>query len=200
MRVCADVLLAARAGSLDRARALLASAPPPRGLVRSTLLDLVRLAIGMLDEDPEMAALARKVCEQVEPRRYARVAGMAAVALARAGRSAPPAPDWLTADSPLRVFWEWAAGIARGDASLLGDVAARFEAMECPYEAALAAWWTEQGRHTADQRSPTPTVHEAPAKRLREQRRTKEDQPQLVKPGPKLIPGGPGHLAYGRTP
>jgi DNA-binding CsgD family transcriptional regulator len=137
--LCALALYEARAGSLARAESLLGADPPAARFVQAAaMLDLARLELTTLTASSEVGALAERVYATAEPRRFARVAGAAAVALAHAGRGAPAVPAWLVAASPLCVFWDWAAGIERGDAALLRDVAARLVEMDCPYESALA--------------------------------------------------------------
>src|SRR5262249_35441807 len=69
---------------------------------------------------------------------YARIAGVAAVAIVRLGGAAPSRPDWLVPESPLRVFWEWAHALENRDAAVQRAIGRRFETMACPYEAALA--------------------------------------------------------------
>ncbi|MGH2602961.1 MAG: LuxR C-terminal-related transcriptional regulator, partial [Dehalococcoidia bacterium] len=135
---CAGALREARAGSLDQARAALAAGKTERGFQQAALIDVVRLELAMLTGDSGLGELAQGVYGRMNRHHYARVAGVAAVGLARSGRGSPPPPPWLVADAPLRVLWEWAAGIDRHDAALLRVVAARLTAMHCPYEAALA--------------------------------------------------------------
>jgi DNA-binding CsgD family transcriptional regulator len=135
---CAGVLREARAGSLDRARTALAAARPATVFQQTALIDLARLELAIADADAGLGDLARRVYETMLPRRYARIAGTAAVGLARAGVQAPPTPEWLVVGAPLRVLWDWADGITRADALLLRDVSERLAAMDCPYEAALA--------------------------------------------------------------
>lgn len=136
--LCARVLYEARTGSPPRARTLLAAAHPPDAFAHTALLDLARLEVETWTEGEATAAPAPDIYAQAEGRRYARVAGVAAVALVRAGGRAPSWPEWLAAASPLGVFWDWAGSIQRRDAPALRSVAARLEAMDCPYEAALA--------------------------------------------------------------
>jgi DNA-binding CsgD family transcriptional regulator len=138
VRVFALVLLATRAGSLDHAERLLAGAQPGENFQERTQLDLARLELAVLTADPRLGELAQGVYGAANRRHYARVCAVAAVALARSGRGAPPVPSWLVADSPLCVFWDWAEGLDRRDATALREVAARLDAMECPYEAAMA--------------------------------------------------------------
>jgi DNA-binding CsgD family transcriptional regulator len=135
---CATVLREVRAGSLERAAALLADWGPAPGFQQTALVELARLELASAESSDALGELAQRVYGTMARHRYARVAGVAAVALARAGRGAAPVPSWLVAASPLHVFWDWAAGIACRDTPLLRDVADRLAAMECPYEAALA--------------------------------------------------------------
>jgi DNA-binding CsgD family transcriptional regulator len=137
--LCALTLCEARAGSLARADSLVGATPAAARFVQAAaMLDLARLELATVTASSEVGALAERVYATAEPRRFARVAGAAAVALAHAGRGAPVVPAWLVAASPLRVFWDWAVGVERGDAALLQDAAERLGAMDCPYESALA--------------------------------------------------------------
>jgi DNA-binding CsgD family transcriptional regulator len=136
--ICAEALCEARAGDPDRARAALSSAQAADAFKSRAIADLVRLELAMLQPAPDLGELAAAVYATTEPRRYARVAGVAAVALARSGRGAPAIPAWLVPDAPLRVMWDWAGGIARRDPGLLREVSGRLARIECPYEAALA--------------------------------------------------------------
>jgi len=135
--LCARTLLEARAGSPARARALLDAADPPDDFAHTVLLDLARLEREAWTQD-NAVAFAADVYARAAGRRFARAAGGAAVALAWAGSDAPSRPDWLVPASPLGVFWDWAGGIAARDAQALRAVAACFQEMHCPYEAALA--------------------------------------------------------------
>jgi DNA-binding CsgD family transcriptional regulator len=136
--ICAEALCAARAGDPGRAWAALSPARAVDAFKARAIVNLVRLELAMLQRAPDLGELAAEVYATTEPRRYARVAGVAAVALARAGRGAPAIPAWLVPDAPLRVMWDWAGGIARHDTGLLREVSGRLARIECPYEAALA--------------------------------------------------------------
>jgi len=136
--LCARALYEARAGSLTRAQAVLAPSESPGAFAYVALVDLARLDGEWSADKDGTATPPAKVYARAEGRRFARLAGMAAVALAWAGREAPARPSWLVAASPLGVFWDWAGGIAARDAPALRAVATRFEEMSCPYEAALA--------------------------------------------------------------
>jgi DNA-binding CsgD family transcriptional regulator len=135
---CATILCEARAGSLDRARVLLRSVEPVDAYRHKALTGLATLDLALIEPEAETTEPARAIYEQADRRRFARVGGVAAVALALAGLEPPGRPAWLAEDSPLGVFWEWAAGIAAHDAAALRSVSARLAAMRCPYEAALA--------------------------------------------------------------
>jgi len=136
--VLARVLYEARAGSAGRAHARLAAAQPSDDFAHTALLDLARLELESGVEGGASAQPPADIYARAESRRFVRLAGAAAVALARTGDGAPARPDWLAAAAPLGVFWDWAAGIATRDATALRAVAARLEEMTCPYEAALA--------------------------------------------------------------
>lgn len=138
VQIWALAMLETRAGSLDRARSLLDTALPDAALNQVWPVALARLELATAVEDPAAAEMAASLYASTEPRRFARGAGMAAVALARASGSAPALPAWLATDSPLRVYWHWATSLAEGDPAGLRAVAGRFTAMTCPYEAALA--------------------------------------------------------------
>jgi DNA-binding CsgD family transcriptional regulator len=135
---CATVLLEARAGSPDKARSLLSAGRWPNGFVPSLLRNVAWLEVRSVDEELGDQLTVAGLYERAARRHWARPAGMAAVILARSGAGAPPVPDWMVPASPLRVYWDWAQGIASGDTALLLDVASKFEAMQCPFEAALA--------------------------------------------------------------
>ncbi|MGI8552463.1 MAG: response regulator transcription factor [Dehalococcoidia bacterium] len=134
----AEALRELRSGSLARARGLLDAIGGVPLLQVRALQGLARLELALLEDDPALAELARRLYERTEPRRYARAAGFAAVGLASAGQSAPPVPAWLAESSPPHVFWDWALGIADSDTRLLREVSQRLSAMMLPYEAALA--------------------------------------------------------------
>ena len=135
--LCTRVHYEARAGSPARARSVLDAAHPPDEFAHLALLDLAHLELDSSVGSAETRAPA-DIYARAEGRRFARVAGTAAVALARAGEAVPPRPVWLAAASPLGVFWEWTEGIAARHPARLRAVAARLEEMRCPYEAALA--------------------------------------------------------------
>src|SRR5579859_266380 len=136
--LCANIIAEARAGSLERARALLNTAERNDAYRHQALLGLAELDLALVEPDAAAAGLAQRVYEEADRRRHARVAGVAAVAQALSAGEAPSRPPWLADDSPLGVFWEWAAGIVGQDAEGLRAVAGRLAAMRCPYEAALA--------------------------------------------------------------
>ncbi len=133
--LCANVLCEVRGGSIERARALLQAAEPIDAYRHQALLALAALDLALIEPAAELAGATYA---EADGRSYARVAGVAAVAMALAGTVPPARPGWLAADSPLAVYWAWAAGIAEGDTAGLREVARRFAARGCPYEAALA--------------------------------------------------------------
>jgi DNA-binding CsgD family transcriptional regulator len=135
---CAGVLVEARAGSLDRARALLTNFRAGDSFQAHAYRDLARLEVAMVGDDPALGNLAEGIYETMSRHRYARIAGIAAIGLAIAQRPAPLPPKWLAAGSPLRVLWNYADARARGDTGALRAIAARLDAMACPHEAALA--------------------------------------------------------------
>jgi DNA-binding CsgD family transcriptional regulator len=96
------------------------------------------LEVAILGDDPALGDLAEDIYGVMEQRRYARIAGVAAIALAHARRPVPSPPQWLASDSPLRVLWEQAAAQSRSDAGALRAIATHLDAMACPHEAALA--------------------------------------------------------------
>jgi DNA-binding CsgD family transcriptional regulator len=134
---CADGLRELRAGSRARAGTALARIGGIDLFKAHAIGDLLRLE-AMTSSTADLRALAVRSYSEAERHRYTRTAAVAAVALARAGDGAPPIPDWLAAESSLRVFWTWADGIARRDPLALRAVADRLGEMACPYEAALA--------------------------------------------------------------
>jgi DNA-binding CsgD family transcriptional regulator len=136
--VYANVLREVRAGSPERAQELLAEVPPVDAFKHRALMDLSAIEIVATADRDQLATIARDAYERSERRQYARVAGIAAVALALAGDAPPVVPHWLSVESPLRVFWDWAAALAAGDREALLDVVERLSTMECPYEVALA--------------------------------------------------------------
>lgn len=135
--LAAGVLLETRAGAPERAEALLAAASPIEAFRGNALLQLARLERAMLDA-PDLGELAQRTYAVMNRRRCARVAAIAALGLVRSGRGAVPAPAWLVADAPLRVFWRWAKAIEDQAAPALREAAQTLESMGCPYEAALA--------------------------------------------------------------
>jgi DNA-binding CsgD family transcriptional regulator len=134
----AAALFEVRAGSLDRARELLSSVPQATARRPAALCELAWLELAGTGSDPDLGETAQRVYGTMNRRHHARIAGVAAVALAYSGRGAPPPPPWLAPSSPLRVFWDWAAGIDRVDTVMLGEVSTRLITVECTYEAALA--------------------------------------------------------------
>ncbi|HEY7294722.1 MAG TPA: LuxR C-terminal-related transcriptional regulator [Dehalococcoidia bacterium] len=134
----ASVLCEVRAGSLERARALLREADPIDAYRHQALLALAALDLALVEPDAAAAELAQEAYTEAERRQYARLAGVAALVQALAGLAPPPRPGWLAAAAPLGLFWDWASGIAAADGAALLTVSARLAAMDCPYEAALA--------------------------------------------------------------
>ncbi|HEY7295475.1 MAG TPA: LuxR C-terminal-related transcriptional regulator [Dehalococcoidia bacterium] len=134
----ARALLHARLGAQTRAKALLETADPRAGFVNRALLSLARLD---LHAGPDGSAPEQEAAEYyafAERHGHARLAGVAAVALARATGRAPSQPDWVVARSPLQALWDWAGGLVANDAGRLRDAAQRLQQLDCPYEAAIA--------------------------------------------------------------
>lgn len=92
----------------------------------------------MLTDDPGLGELAQGVYATMNRRHYARIAGVAAVGMARAGRGGVRPPSWLSAAAPLGLLWEWASAIEEGATAHLRDVAERLAVLDCPFEAAIA--------------------------------------------------------------
>jgi DNA-binding CsgD family transcriptional regulator len=134
----AVVLCEAQAGTLDRARALLAAWPAADAPQATAMRDLAVLEVATGEGTDDAGAFAQEVYDGMHRRRFAYAAGVAAVLLARAGRGAPPVPAWLAGGSPVRVLWEWSAALSAGDATRLRAVAGRLAEMALPYESALA--------------------------------------------------------------
>jgi DNA-binding CsgD family transcriptional regulator len=135
---CAMVMLEMRAGTPDRGREATDAVRPAAAFQQAALADLARLEPALSERSPDLGEFAQRVYGTMNRHRYARIAGVAAVALARSGRGAPVAPAWLVAGAPIAVFWDWAAGIVNADSAGLQAVSERLAAMGCPYEAALA--------------------------------------------------------------
>src|SRR5205823_2064266 len=119
---CATVLRELRAGSTSRANAVLHSTPPMGWFKDDALMTLARLEASSTLPADEAVELARTSYQTMVDRPHARAAGVAAVALVRAGGPAPPSPPWLGSDSPLLVYWDWAAGLGRHDVTALRAV------------------------------------------------------------------------------
>jgi DNA-binding CsgD family transcriptional regulator len=152
----ARALLETRAGSPARAQAGSQRSAVPGAFAHTALLDLIRLDQEAFESSDAISSRAEadrgdapadggpallpvaELYARAAGRRFARLAGMAALALARGGAPMPPRPDWLVADAPLGVFWTWADALERRDGAALRGVAATLTAMDCPYEAALA--------------------------------------------------------------
>jgi DNA-binding CsgD family transcriptional regulator len=134
----ATALREMRTGSAGRARAVLESAQPGPEFFPRAVIELAWLEMVELEGAPGRAERARALYDEADRRQYARVAGTAAVALARAGYPAPVVPAWLVEASPLHALWDWAGAIERRDTGALRGVADRLAEMSCPYEAALA--------------------------------------------------------------
>lgn len=136
--LCATVLREARAGEIARAGALLAIGQPGQDFQSAAFIRLAQLELAMAAGGPGLGELAQGVYAIMNRRRYARIAGVAAVALARSGRGAVAPPGWLAGDAPPWVLWDWAAALDGRNVAALREVAARLSALDCPYEAALA--------------------------------------------------------------
>jgi DNA-binding CsgD family transcriptional regulator len=136
--LCAGAIAEARAGSMERAAALLGTTQESEPFQAVAFAQLAALEVAALTDAPELGELAQRVYGTTVRRRYARVAGVAAVALVRSGRGLATAPRWLVADVPLRVYWDWAAALNRHDSARLRQAAVRLAALDCPFEAALA--------------------------------------------------------------
>jgi DNA-binding CsgD family transcriptional regulator len=134
----ATVLRELRSGSPARAHAVLGSAQPGADFVPRAIIEMTWLELAELEGAPALAERTLALYREADDRQHARVAGAAAVALARAGCAAPVVPGWLVEASPLRLLWGWAGAIERRDAGALRGVADRLAEMSCPYEAALA--------------------------------------------------------------
>ena len=127
-----------RAGSRDQAQALISNAASTPNFHARAMLSLAYLEVAIAEGAPDLGELAQQTYALMNRHRYTRPAGVAALALARSGRGAPPDPPWLVSTAPLRVYWRWARALAAGDADELRRVAAEWESMSCPYEAASA--------------------------------------------------------------
>jgi DNA-binding CsgD family transcriptional regulator len=134
----AELLCEARAGTLDRARTLLAGWPVSGAPQAAMLRDLGTLELAMADGTGDAGNLAQTLYDNMNRRQLACPAGTAAVALARFGLGAPPTPGWLAAGSPARVLWDHATAIEHGDTASLREIAGRLAEMSLWYEAALA--------------------------------------------------------------
>jgi DNA-binding CsgD family transcriptional regulator len=120
---------------------LVADWPPAETAFAQAFRDLAALEMAMTEHTPDLGALARlarRVYDSMSRGRFAYGAGVAAVALARAGQSAPSVPTWLAIESPAWALWEWAQAIDRDDAMRLRAASGRLMASALPYEAALA--------------------------------------------------------------
>jgi hypothetical protein len=136
--LCAKVVHQARAGTLERARALLGTAGEEEDDQQWAMLAAASLDVMIASRDVMQAGAAAQTYARADRHQHARLAGIAAVVVALCGGDPSPSPAWLAQDSPTWVFWRWAAGIRAGDQGVLREVAQTLEGMACPYEAALA--------------------------------------------------------------
>lgn len=138
MLLGATALLEVRTGTVERARALLGDASVRGGNTKTrALLSLVRLEVAELARDGDAAERAAALYATAERFRHVRIAGVAAVALARTGTRVRPL-EWLVEDAPACVLWSWAGALVVGDTAALAEAASRLTASDLPYEAALA--------------------------------------------------------------
>ena len=97
--------------------------------------DLARLEALEACGRPERGQAAQRLYGLAHRRRYARIAGAAAVAMARAGIEPPQPPGWLDPHSLLGCFWQWARAAYADDRGALRETATRLDALRLPYEA-----------------------------------------------------------------
>jgi len=101
--MCAMSIHAARAGSPLEAQRLLGETPSSDPFGTYTL---ARLEAALVRRDRGLDALGAEIYAEMDLHRQARIAGTAAMAIARAGHRAPSPPAWLAAAAPLRVLWD----------------------------------------------------------------------------------------------
>ena len=137
VHTCAALLLEARAGSVHKARMQHSAVRWAPGPVHGLLRDVVLLDIAAFDEELRAQTSFERIYRRSVERQQARPAAVAAVALARWCAEAPAAPPWLTQDSPLHLYWRWAAALVDHDRAALLTIADQLDALHLPWDAAL---------------------------------------------------------------